>query len=206
MRHSTRIVVTAKIPAPLSERLEMSGVSIDRIPIGQLIRSRSKKGIVIRLPSVESAVSEDGAVSCFRLADEIRCAECRINCAEFRRDDTFASVVCGLSGKRLSPYWIKTRNNSPLPVDAWFSATDGLITVSYDTRMKRIRIVKRSLHRHKADPLLVCVRKDVFFEDQISLLPRSLYRYRDAAEAVMGKLIWPKGGIRFAAIKQEARQ
>lgn len=209
MRHSPHIVVTAKLSTPLSEPLEQSGVSIAGIPIGRLIRSRSKKGVVIRLPRMEPSGSEDGTTSCFRLIGEIRSAELRINCAEYRRHDTFASVVCGLSGKRLSPYWKKTKSASPLPVDAWFSATDGLITVSYDSRTDRIRIVKRSLHRHEADPLLVYVRKDVLFEDRIDLLSENLRRYRDAAETAVDKVTESApnlGRIRFIANDPKTRQ
>jgi len=189
MKKSPRITVTARIPGAQAIGLGASDTTVGDIPIGCLIRSRSASGgIIVRLPEIRS--ENDGITTRFRLVKEVPDAELRIDCAEYHRGDTFVSVVCCPGGGRLSPYWRRTKRKSPFPVDAWFSATDALVTVSYDTGTDRVRIVRRELLSPEKD-FTVIVRKTVLFEGGPDRIPDALATFRESADAVFRKATAP---------------
>ncbi|NTW75410.1 MAG: hypothetical protein HGB34_00700 [Candidatus Moranbacteria bacterium] len=205
MKRLPRVTVTADIPPDLSASLETSGITIGSIPIGCLVRSRSaRNGLIIRLPEIRTRNTDPGAMR-FRLIEELKGTVFRLNCAEYRRGETFASVVCGLSGKRLLPYWEK-KTGSPLPVDAWFSATDALVTTSYDAETGLIRVAKRKMTQAEDGSLVIRVLKEPLFEGLE--IPRELDRYREAAETAFRKVMEPapfRNRIRYFADRKARR-
>ncbi len=117
-----------------------------------------------------------------------------INAHEGKSEDT-SQVVCGLSGKKLSPYR-KLDPRLPEGVDAWFSAPKRIIIVS---RHVSGMVTIREAYIHVSEANVATVEENVLFMGNV--LDRSLSRFEDAVQASLRKRHSEERNLYFAKEK-----
>lgn len=137
--------------------------------------------ISVSLPRAEE---EDGDI--FRIPKAFRERQLFLNIAEQYPSKDTAMVVCGLSGKRLRPYF-HTREDMPDDIQCWFSSPRALMTVTV-SESAIVKITRRELVV-AGDGTVAAVPETILFEGTVLLAFSAMYRYRDAISAAHEKIL-----------------
>lgn len=141
------------------------------------------KATLIDLPPV---VDKEGCRA-FRLPKEAANALLFLDCSESADEGDgrpFATVVCGLSGKALKPYYESRGRGKKYKRYARFSVPQAIVTVrSWDNKI--------SIMKHRVEvvrPQTAQVFSFVIWNGKLESLPRKFAHYRSAAESAQAKL------------------
>jgi len=174
------IEITAKIKGEktsLFELLKHKGLSARMV----------KGGIVVELP-----VSY-GEFKTYTIPDDLKGHEFGlfIDVAEEgggKSNTGDATIVCGLSGKALKPYYVPGGGHLSCGIHAYFAVPEAVVTVNADRHHDDVRI---SINRHEiqrtANNGIAYIRSKKLWSGQPDELPNAFMRYEDAVNAAVAK-------------------
>ena len=94
------------------------------------------------------------------------------------------TVVCGLSGKALHPYYRPRGGNLSCGTHAYFSVSNAVVTVTGYRKDANIKIQEHKIVR---DGIVVDIKSEELWSGELEVLPDLFSRFRAAAEAAHEK-------------------
>jgi hypothetical protein len=95
-----------------------------------------------------------------------------------------STIVCGLSGKALKPYYIRAGSAKICGEHAYFTVPNGLVTVSGYRQDRSVAIREHTILIHKG---IAKINTSILWDGERQAIPRSLSDFWDAAQAAEDK-------------------
>ena len=142
-------------------------------------------GVVVELPArkKESGSNPDT----YEVPAEVNGATLFIDCAEEGGGMTntgSGTIVCGLSGKALRPYYVPRGGHLACGTHAYFSVPNAVVTVTGYRRDTNITIEE---HRIGRDGNVARIESKKLWSGELEALPETFNRFQAAAEAASTK-------------------
>jgi len=169
--------ITAKIQGEnlvLVDALRKSGINAKLV----------KNGVIVELPKAECSSYQK---TVFEAPKQLNGATLLIDCEEHGGGMTntgSGTVVCGLSGKMLRPYFTPRRGHLACGAHGYFSVPGAVVTVTGYRRDTNVSIQE---HRIKKDGELAWIETSDIWSGELEVLPNTYKRYEAAAEAAHRK-------------------
>jgi len=158
----------------------------------QLVETMTNRGITAKL--VKGGVIVDLQLAgcnsyTYEIPWELGDATLLINVAERGGGWTktgSGTVVCGLSGKPLWPYYVPRRGHLACETHAYFCVPSAVVTITGYRRDNTVMIEEhRIIHTHHTDAALI--ESEKLWEGELEELPKTFSRFKAAAEAAYKK-------------------
>jgi len=154
-----------------------------------VVEQMKARGISARLVKGATIVEFPEERSKYKIPPELKDFELRINLSENGGGMTktgLATVVCGLSGKPLHPYFIKKTGDLSNKEHAFFSIPGAVITVTASKNDEAVDIQEHRI-KHDTDTTTAWIETKDIWIGGINSLPSLYERYWEAANAALDK-------------------
>jgi len=144
-----------------------------------------KGGVIVELPARKKKSWSDPDT--YEVPAEVNDAKLFIEVTEHGGGMTntgSGTVVCGLSGKPLRPYYVPRGGHLACGTHAYFSVPNAVVTVTGYRRDDNVTIEE---HRIVRDGNVVWIESKKLWSGELEVLPESFSRFRAAAEAASAK-------------------
>ena len=142
-------------------------------------------GVVVELPKRKKESWNDP--DSFEIPHEVNSATLFIDCTEHGGGMTntgSGTVVCGLNGKALKPYYMPRRGHLACGTHAYFSVPNAVVTVTGYRRDTNVTITE---HRIVREGNIARIESKELWRGELEVLPETFEHFRAAAEAAQGK-------------------
>jgi len=158
---------------------------VDKLKGKGLVAKLVKGAVVVELPKQKKERWDEEDV--FEIPAEARAAKLFLDVSEHGGGATntgSGTVVCGLSGKRLRPYYVPRGGHLAGGTHAYFSVPEAVITVTGYRRDENITICE---HRIVTSGITAQIVTKELWSGEMEFLPGTFKRYQEAAEAAYRK-------------------
>jgi hypothetical protein len=153
---------------------------VDALSQHGIIAKLVKGGIIVELP----ALNDPGV---YEVPMEVSDAVLYLDLTEHgggRTNTGSGTVVCGLSGKALRPYYVPRRGHLACNAHAYFCVPNAAVTVT-GFRNGKVKIEEHRIVRDGNNMTLIESTK--LWYDELRMLPETFSRFRAAAQAAITK-------------------